>query len=315
VSLRQKLFDKIQVLNKTIWEERTRKPEVESWLTNFSDSTSDVNTERLHALYLLSHFMYFGSRPMRELMKALYRDLYKYPVIAAIRRAHADTTDTTLIKNLFEQDLYSTRFIGVGNPSESGCHLLYYFRQENGLPKDLFIHTHEIFTRYGRTGPVALRDPDVKRYVFIDDLCGSGEQAVGYSEDILEDLKTQNPDAIAAYCVLFATVDGIQRVKAHTRFDSAQAVFELDDSFKCFGPRSRYFVRPIRGIDRTIAETMCHRYGTRLDPGQPLGFDDCQMLIGFHHNIPDNTLPVIWHTGRPGTPWKPIFRRYPKLYS
>ncbi len=252
---------------------------------------------------------------MRELMKALFRDLYKYPVVAAIRRSHADSTDAGLIDSFFQDELRATRFIGVGNPSESGCHLLYYFRQENGLPKSLFIHTHEIFERYGRTGPVTLRDPDVRRYIFIDDLCGSGEQAVRYSEDILEDLKHHNPTALAAYCVLFAATDGLNRVRTATEFDSVQAIFELDDSFRCFGPKSRYFVGSGRGIEQAVAEAMCRRYGSRLDPRHPLGYDDCQMLIGFHHNIPDNTLPVIWHTGTPATPWRPIFRRYPKLYS
>lgn len=315
MGLRERLLNKIQVLNETIWEHRTRMPEVTSWLSNFGDSTPDAANEQLHALYLLSNFMYFGSRPMRELMKALFRDLYKYPVIADIRRSNADTTDSALIESLFHQELHRTRFIGIGNPSESGCHLLYYFRQENGLPKSLFIHSHQIFERYGRTGPVALRSPDVKRYVFIDDLCGSGTQAIQYSEDILEDLKHNSPDAIAAYCVLFATADGLKKVKDDTKFDSVQAIFELDDSFKCFGPRSRYFTGAGRAIDAAFAQAVCQRYGFRLWSQHPLGYDDGQMLIGFHHNIPDNTLPIIWHTGSSAAPWRPIFRRYPKLYS
>ena len=70
---------------------------------------------------------------MRELMKALYRDLYRYPVIAKIRRSNNDTTDCIVIDRLFEEELNHTHFIGVGNPSESGCHLLYYFRQRKML--------------------------------------------------------------------------------------------------------------------------------------------------------------------------------------
>jgi len=31
----------------------------------------------------------------------------------------------------------------------------------------------------------------------------------------------------------------------------------------------------------------------------------------FFHNVPDNTLPVIWRTATATVPWMPIFRRYP----
>ena len=96
------------------------------------------------------------------------------------------------------------------------------------------------------------------------------------------------------------------------KFDSVEAVFELDGSFQCFGQDSRYFVHKQEGVTREFAHQMCQQYGNRLEPGHPLGFEDGQMLIGFHHNIPDNTLPIIWHNGSPGAPWRPMFRRYPK---
>lgn len=312
---RQKLFNKIQVLNETIWENRVRKPEVDSWLANFATSGTSGTDERAHALHLLANFMYFGSHAMRELMKALFRDLYKYPIVADIRKSHDNTTDSNLIATLFQDELCHTRFVGVGNPSESGCHLLYYFRQENGLPKSAFIHTHEIFERYGRSGTVTVRDPQIRRYIFIDDLCGSGETGVRYSQDILMDLKDSCPNASTAYYVLFGTTVGLRYVKNEARFDTVQAIFELDESFKSLEPMSRYFVDCVKGIDRAFARDMCLRHGSRLEPSHPLGFDDGQMLLGFHHNIPDNTLPIIWHTGSPGAPWKAIFRRYPKLYG
>jgi len=59
---------------------------------------------------------------------------------------------------------------------------------------------------------------------------------------------------------------------------------------------------------------MCRQYGEKLVGGpHSLGFDDSQLLIGFHHNTPDNTLPIIWFDEPGQASWKPIFRRYPKL--
>ena len=314
-TVEEDLVAKIKVLNETIWEDRARGPKLQGWLDNFADDKLGVPSERLHALHLLSQFMYFGSREMRALLKALYRDLFRYPIIARLRRENGDTTDSSFLKEGFSKELRRTRFLGMGNPSESGCHLLYYFRQENGLPKGLFINSHEIFKRYGQSAPVQVRDPDIDRYVFVDDFCGSGDQARGYSVDLLQDLKTAKPGAHVVYHVLFATATGLEDVRTQTGFDSVECLIELDESFKCFGGSSRYFVKRLKGIDRTFSETTCRNHGGRLYPFHPLGHRDGQLLIGFHHNTPDNTLPVFWHDEPSGPDWTPIFRRYPKNYG
>src|SRR5258708_5734908 len=208
-SLEQVFTAKIKTLHETVWERRATEPTITEWLDNFAAPNPPALDERVHALFLLSNFMYFGSRQIRELLKALYRDLYRYPIIEAIRRANNDTLDSGLIDPLFISELRGTRFLGVGNPSESGCHLLYYFRQENSLSKDLFIHTHQVFTRAGGPGLSQLRDPAVTRYVFIDDFCGSGKQGTEYSQDLVEEIKRLKPNAFVAYYVLFATRKGI----------------------------------------------------------------------------------------------------------
>jgi hypothetical protein len=311
--LRQALLAKIKTLNETVWERRATQPAIEDWLSNFARSNSASQSEELHALFLLSNFMYFGSRQIRELLKAVYRDLYRYPIVQSIRRANSDSLDSTVIEPLYKAERNVTRFLGVGNPSESGCHLLYYFRQENGLPKDLFIHTHQLFTRVGG-GTLGLRDPAITRYVFIDDFCGSGKQGTEYSRDLVEDIKRLNPNVAVAYYVLFATAQGMNRIRSETLFDDVRAVYELDTSFKCFSTDSRYFRTKEPEIDSGFCEQMCKHYGEKLvGATHSLGFDNSQLLIGFHHNTPDNTLPIIWFDEPGKTPWNPIFRRYPKL--
>ncbi|MCC6362223.1 MAG: hypothetical protein IT165_01795 [Bryobacterales bacterium] len=313
-SVTQTLMAKIKTLNETVWERHASEPAIADWLDNFAAPNPPEPSERLHALYLLSNFMYFGNRQIRELLKHLYRDLYRYPILRDIRRANADTLDSDLIDPFFKTELAKTRFLGVGNPSESGCHLLYYFRQENGLSKDLFIHTHELFRREPGSNAQQLRDPDVTRYVFIDDFCGSGKQASQYSRDLVEDILRLNPNASVAYYVLFATTKGITTVRSETAFTEAREIYQLDPSFECFSAGSRYFLRPADGIDKQFCQEMCQRYGAHMvAPAHVLGFDNSQLLLGFHHNTPDNTLPIIWYDEPSDFPWKPIFRRYPKL--
>ena len=118
-----------------------------------------------------------------------------------------------------------------------------------------------------------------------------------------------------AYFTLFATEHGIAEFQQKTGFDKVDAVFRLDDTYKCFKDESRYFVNCNPQIERLFAEKMCRAYGVQLSPNNPLGYKDGQLLLGFHHNIPDNTLPIIWFDEEAGIPWTPIFRRYPKFYG
>lgn len=309
---KQELLVKIKTLSETVWEGKAKEPEINEWLENFDPETDDSDSEHLHALYLLSNFMYFGNREIRELLKALYRDLYKYPIIESIRKDNNDRTDADFLTQAFERECDQTRFLGIGNPSESGSHLLYYFRQENALPKDLFIYSHQIFSRTGTPPKLSIGNSQIKRYVFIDDLCGSGSQAKRYSREILEPLKQLAPNIWVAYYTLFATKSGLDVLK-NTLFDDVDTVFEFDDSNRCLCDVSRYFPEDESRISRDFAKAMCLKYGERLYPAHPLGWKDGQLLVGFHHNTPNNTLPIIWYD-EPKPPWKPIFRRYPKIY-
>lgn len=326
--LEEELFRKILILNEIAWENKVKKPSILIWLNNFSNSK-----EKLHALFIISQFMYFGSRQVRTLLNALYRDMYKYPKIEQIRKQNGDSVDSALINSKFKEQLDRTRFLGVGNPSESGVHLLYFFRQENKLAKKLFIHGHEIFRRNTTTKELELNDGTVDHYVFIDDFCGSGTQAVRYTKRIVEDLKKLIPSAKVDYLTLFATLGGKEFVKRDTQFDHVDSVFALDDSFRCFHDRSRYFHKAPALIDKDFAEALCKRKGkelmtiicklegigsTMIDAcaeQHALGFDDSQLLLGFHHNTPDNTLPIIWFDEKEYFSWSPIFRRYNKNYG
>lgn len=321
-------YDKqIEVLNSTLWEYRALRPRIDEWLANF-----DNDQERDYALYLLSRLMYFSSSNIRNLLKALYRDLYRYPIIQEIRKANANTLDEAFIEAEFKKELMHTRFLGVGNPSESGVHLLYYFRQENRITKRLFVNTDDVIQRHA-DGSVSLRSDfsDATRFVFIDDLCGSGQQATTDTNvrRCVDDIRSLKPDAKISYLMLFGMTEGIEVVKGSGLYDYAEAVIELDESYKCFSDVSRYFQDGIHKKD--VAEDIAYHYGYDIiheylkllgyDPKaqdlgaekNALGFGNCQLLISMHHNTPDNTLPIIWFDEIEGL-WNPIFKRYNKVY-
>jgi hypothetical protein len=309
--------EKIKALNDIVWEKRLTTLLIRDWLAQFQENVDLERDEQLHAFYLLSHFVFFGQSEIRELLKSIYRDLFRSPIIYEIRKANSDTVDRAFLDREFGKCLYRTRFIGVGNPSESGAHLLYYFRQENALPKTLFINAHEIFKReQGPSGSIlTLRDPTLEYYVFLDDLCGSGNQASDYSKDLVAPLKNENPKAKVFYFVLFGMSNGLTAVRNLNCFDKVAAVYELDMSFKTLESDSRLFNPEESPFIRERIKSTCEKYGKKLWNLHPLGFKDGQLLLGFNHNTPDNTLPIFWSEGEPVGSWLPIFKRYDKDYG
>lgn len=311
------LYSKIKVLNERLWDHRATRPAVEAWLTNFEADLQHAPSEQLHALYILSQFVYFADREVRELLKSLYRDYFRYPIIEQLRGAQNDTLDAAVLEAGFTAELLSTRFLGVGNPAESGTHLLYYFRQENRLSKKRFASFPELFDGPLNNPNVGLLDPNLARLVFIDDFCGTGSQAVMYSRNTVgllrETARRSGRSLHISYLVLAACTEGLEHIRSNADFDVVDAVLPLDDTFKALSPESRHFASSPGNIDRQFARETAGKYGSQLAPNDPLGYKGSELLLGFHHNIPDNTLPIIWWD-EDNPPWQPIFRRYRKLY-
>jgi hypothetical protein len=304
---------KFKSLDRRLWENKTNWSLVEKWFKQFGEHADVELDEQVQMLFLASHFMYFGDREVRALLKALFRDLFQYRVVEQIRRGHGDTLDRSLIEALFQKVLSKTRFVGIGGPSESGSFLLYPFRQENGLSTDHFTDSRNVISRHGWKGFFRRKvvNLDVEFYVFIDDLCGSGSQADLYSRKVLRHLKRLNPRAKAYYFPLVATDTGLQEVRKLGRFDQVAAVIELDESFKCFAETSRIYKNEPSPFDRTKAKAISREYGRRLWRDHPLGWNESQLLLGFHHNTPDNTLPIMWF-GEDASRWTPLFKRFHK---
>ncbi len=315
---RETLIDKLMTLNDHLWEGRVDRPRINRWLTNFTGVTTDESSEHNYALLLLSHVMYFGERELRELLHALYRDRYRYRLIQQIRNHYGRTTSLAAIHQKYRAALNSTRFLPVGNPSESGTHLLYWFRQENRLPHDLFNHPDD---RFFERRPAQPDDtgPNVRRLVFVDDFCGSGTQAAEFATIHLPRFRQLASGGAVSleigYLVLFATAAGISHLSdltGETSFDWIETVYELDHTYKIFSDNARQFAAVPTDLDRAAVRDFARTYGARLYPNDPLGFEDGQLLLAFHHNTPDNSLPILW-SGPPHHPhWNNLFRRYMK---
>lgn len=315
--MRTELESTIQTLRRHAWDDEIQWPQVERWLNNFQGEVIDKEDEQVYALYVLSRFMYFGRSLVREMLRSLYRDYFEAPLKQRLRRANNNTRDVLLLERLYQSELHSTRFLGIGNPAESGAHLLYYFRQENRLPKNLFADLSSAFEPKARdalTVGFVPRDKKIKRYVFFDDLVGSGTQVSQYLSDCLPSIRAEAPDVELTYMCLFGTKKGMERANEVDLFDGdAQSLFFLDDSYKAFEKASRYFRSPPDWFDLNIMRRIAEHYGSKLWAKDPLGYKDGQLLLSFSHNTPDNAPPIFWDENF-YMQWAPVFLRYTKIY-
>lgn len=314
------LDDKFEILAKHAWDDEVRWQHITAWLDNFSGEVSSKDEERRHAFFALTRFMYFSRRMVREMLRSLYRDHFRAPMIQRIRRNFLNIRDQDFLCSMYAQELNATRFMGVGNPSESGTHLLYFFRQINRLKKDLFVDLSSAFEMRAirENGDVSVsyapKEPGVHRYVFFDDLVGSGTQATEYLMKHLAILRSLSNEKIdIRFMSLFATSEGLDKLNQPNMFDGkAMCLFELDDTFRAFGEKSRYFSNPPDWFDSSLMERIANHYGLRIWSKHALGYKNGQLLIGFSHNTPDNTLPIFWYDGST-PPWSAAFVRYHKL--
>lgn len=302
-SMKERLEEKIKILSLEAWKDKVDGADVSLWLNNF-----DPN-ECVEASFLLSSFMYFDNNSVRELLRRAYQDLYMRPEVFKIRRKYSNTLDIGIIQGKYNKVLEHTRFINIGNPSESSAHLLYYYRQENELPVHLFINAHQIYkhTIEGEEIKTQLDISNIDTIIFIEDFCGSGTQATEYYNKFVKPIKDNSGSIRIIFHSLFATQVGYDIVNG-LGYDEVKTVFLLDDSFKCFSEVSRFFNDHNNDIKDRCQE-LCTVHGNKLCQEHPLGYKDGQLLIGFYHNTPNNTLPIFWSST---TSWNPIFKRYKK---
>ncbi len=269
------------------WQKEISEDKIDKWLENYDGSFfKDKANERKLALWLLAHFTYYSKVDVRILCKKLY-DQYIHEKIQQCRGKDISQSINDIVAN--------TLFVGLGNDSESGNNILYYFRQENQLSKKNF----------------DLEEKPYENLVYVDDVTISGEQALRYIR--LRKIKAKN----TYVATLIATEKAIKRLTENRNISKAIATVILDKRDKAFSDESYVFSDNRIHDIRQIARDFCKLYGSKAiknceDMGDySLGFDDGQYMIGFEYNTPDNTLPIFWGMGEN---WNPLFKRYPKVY-
>jgi len=288
--------------NRYVWEDRVTRKIVMAWLSNFSGEVSECPKEHSIAIDLLNNFLYYGEKEIKYLCRAAFSLLKRSEIVE-----NTSLYLGTNAGNSISEFIKSCKFSYIGRAGESGALILYHFRQENRLSIEQFAEPTAFLT-----GEISDTELSGANLVFIDDFLGTGRTACDFWNSKIAAIKERCPRAKFHYLALLATTRALDNVRSRTGL-AVICPQILDDSHRVFSETSSVF--PDRE-KRDFAKRVCEFYGCHL-AGRPhaLGYRNSQTLLGFHHNIPDNTLPVIWsEVERPNSrKWHPLFKRGPKF--
>ena len=252
--------------------------EIRSWLNQFAPD------ERRSMLYLLFHVRFFNNLLVRE----------------AVDWLHTNTLKRFGLEERNEEKFLITAF---GNPAKSGSTLARIYRSTNRLLTSNVAHTSDIKEHLERNS-------DLKFIICVEDVIGSGEDMVNFLRSLDSGIGSILSERgivviIQAVCALSDGVRKIEDEAKRIRFQYHLNHFELVD--KCFSRLPEY-----RNIDEDweLIKSIAEKYGKRLRPDKPLGYGDSQMLVVFHDNCPNNTLPILWASSHDvDAYWTPLFPR------
>lgn len=279
--------------NLYVWENRLSQRNIKAWFNNFKGEVSNADEEQEIALKLLLNFIYYNEREVKYLCKSAYSVFQKEIIKEFILEGHSIDE----AKSMFSEYLKRYKFSCIGRPSESGCFILYYFRQINCLPLSFFLERLDDITE------------NTESLILVDDFLGTGDTAVLFWESPIIQNIIKNSQIKLYYMVLSALEIGLNKVKANTNFKIiCPQIF--GEEYRVFSNSSFIFPQEEK---KESAKKVCEFYGNNLEGGKyALGYKGSEALLGFHHNIPNNTLPVIW-SDKKG--WFPLFPREKKIYK
>lgn len=191
-----------------------------------------------------------------------------------------------------------------GAPSKSGPSYARLYAQENEIISTNVVPLNKIVE--------SLNNDAIKALIFIDDIIGSGDTFA----DAVKTLSADYGDILykngikVFICGICALEKGIQRIEKELKklkFEViVKAVDILNEGDQCFSEMSDIFES---NIEKEEAKRIALDYGKRLDKKLPLGHDNCELLVIFKDNCPDNTISIIWDTSSTSPKWIPLFKR------
>ena len=195
----------------------------------------------------------------------------------------------------------------LGGAAKSGSYYASQFAHANRIVQSNVVALDQLGAKLRRRQADA-----IAAVVVVDDMIGTGNALTSDLDSHAGDLSQLGVGSnIPLFvCVFCATIDGEAKVRRHlerTFDDSDLEVYEvLDERHFAFGESLAFWDSD---WEKEKAKSMILDLGARVDRRRPLGYRGQGLLLTFSRNCPNNSLPVLFGTGRGGSRWNPIFPR------
>ena len=264
--------------------------DIRSWLNQFGEK--DFHAQRLMFM-LLQNIKFFNNAKIYPLLVDMHRDVVRQFVKRQIPK------DIRLGKR--KRDDIIVSFL-ENSVAKSGAEYARKYAKENDIYTENAIGPSDIESKLEGNSKI-------KAIVFIDDFIGTGSSIAKNYKKIASNYSDifRKRNLIVCIEVMCGFQEGVSFLeKELEKYDHDIHIHccnTLDESEKCFSKNSKVFHYP---ADRKHAKEIADSFGSRLVKMNPLGYGNCQALIVFPENCPNNSLPILW-TAKEG--WSPIFKR------
>ncbi len=263
---------------------------VRAWLEQF-----EYNTEQKLMFNLLENIRFYDLAKIKEAFRSLHSSV------------QADIAQRGGIRSADRRESRSDILLSsFGSLVQSGSSYARIYANENRISVGNALLLDQI------SDVLQKEESDTKAIVFVDDIIASGNSAV----DFLNTLNRQCGDLlkkkkvkifIAMICGLQIGIKKLEDKIKKVPFEAEVIVSDLlTEKDQCFSSTSEVFSS---SDERDKAKEIVQEHGELLQKKQPFGYKDSQLLVAFHDNCPNNTLPIIWCESTKKKHWIPLFKR------
>ncbi|MEW8963007.1 phosphoribosyltransferase-like protein [Paraclostridium dentum] len=246
-------------------------------LLNWINNTEDIEIKNI-LLELFNEFKLFNKLEIKQIMEE--------QLIECLRCVDIDYTNIC-------------HFPSVGNVYNSSSEMIPLIREidrEKGniyLYKDTIVHGIEEIS------------DDIESVIFFDDISGTGGTIIKFLEKNIDFIREKE---------IYINLVAITKV-AKIEIDKFK---QENNDLKIYLKYKYEFDKAFEHLDRLECghKDKIHKFEEDVwgqNNKNILGYEDSQLLVGFEHNIPNNTISSFWLSSdmlREEKKWNPLFHRY-----
>jgi len=273
-----------------------------AWLANFGDEGEK------YALALLNHFIYYSALDERRLCQYAIANVVFRDHLLNIDRSNSFSCANEVLSRELNDRIKETQVVPLlseGNPTESGNAIARVYTTTGLIPENQVIRPDQILP--------CIYQGSCKRFLFVDDFLGSGDQLVSFWNEpsillsaggekvALANISKRHTNISFEYIALVATACGLQNVEQKTLGLKVHFCEELSDEYGAFSANSIFFDKSEdREACKAYLETLCQARHIHAR-----GYHELDFAIAFHHGTPDSCLPIFWEKS---DTWTPLFQ-------